>query len=275
MSILRKALRRVLGAFGAHSTRLDLAPPTRALASDESYEHLWVRTLSNSYPELDALEDQLGFALDPEWLAEVALALQVSVKKSQPNWQHGRILYSLTRARIASLNDSTHLSIFESGTSAGFSSICIAKALLDGESSGHVLTIDVLGHDRPQYWNKIGDEGGPRSRRELLAHWQDEGERIIFISGLSEKLLPQIGLQRIHLAFIDGSHFLENVRQEYNFVARHQNIGDRIVFDDVTPGQFDGIVSVIEEISASGAYELQRIASSVSRGYAIATRVSL
>lgn len=273
--MLRKVLRKVLSVFGAHSTRLNLAPPPKALASDERYERLWARTLSNSYPEVEALEVQLGFALDPEWLAEVALALQVSVKKSQPNWQHGRILYSLTRARIASLSESTHLSIFETGTSAGFSSLCIAKALLGGESSGHILTIDVLGHDQPQYWNKIGDERGPRSRRELLAQWYDECERIIFISGLSEKLLPQIGLQRIHLAFFDGSHLLENVRQEYNFVARHQHIGDQIVFDDVTPGQFDGIVSVIEEISASGAYELQRVASSESRGYAIATRVSL
>lgn len=272
MTQLQKIFRKFLAILGTRSLRLDLAPPRKALAGNLRYKDLWAEALEARYAAIDALEEQLGFAVDQDWLAQAALSLQVSIKESRPNWQHGRLLYALTRARIASLGGTPHFSILETGTSAGFSSLCLAKALVDGAASGHVITIDALEHDRKQYWNKFGDEDGQRTRRELLAGWKEESERIIFLAGFSSRVLSKVGIQRIHLAFLDGSHFSENVLEEYEFVKRHQVPGDLIIFDDVTPGKFDGIVSAVRNVSRSG-YEVRHLESSEARGYAIATRI--
>ncbi|MGY2996411.1 hypothetical protein ACVWWD_005218 [Mesorhizobium sp. URHB0026] len=41
-----------------------------------------------------------------------------------------------------------------------------------------------------------------------------------------------------------------------------------IVFDDVTPGQFEGVVEAVEQIKRQGLYEIRRLVASDSRAYA-------
>lgn len=59
---------------------------------------------------------------------------------------------------------------------------------------------------------------------------------------------------------------------EYTFVRERQAAGDVIVFDDVTPGPFDGVVEALDAIGREGVYHVEWLHVSDRRGYAIAVR---
>jgi hypothetical protein len=46
-----------------------------------------------------------------------------------------------------------------------------------------------------------------------------------------------------------------------------------IVFDDVTPGLFNGVVQAIEDIEIEGQYLIERIQVSGQRGYAVGVKL--
>ena len=97
------------------------------------------------------------------------------------NYQHGRVVYALIRKYIET-SDIKFINIIETGTARGFSAICMAKAIKDSNISGHIDTIDVLSHLRPQIWNCVDDLDGIKSRKEILAPWQELTNMITFFS---------------------------------------------------------------------------------------------
>ena len=110
---------------------------------------------------------------------------------------------------------------------------------------------------------------GPRTRLELLEPWADLVEdHVVFLRGDVSIALEQLGLPRIHFAFLDAEHTYDAVRRELAFVAAHQRPGDVIVCDDYTPAAFPEIVRAVDELGASGRYELETYVSSPDRGYA-------
>ena len=246
----------------------------KPLASRAAYQDLFDRFKNRQNSELDALERELGYAVDIGWLNELAFATQVTKKTSDLNWDHGRLLYSTARDRLEKLDAGEPVCFFETGTARGFSSVVMARALIDSQSQGFVLTLDALPHNHPQIWNAASDTtDGPQSRAELLGKWSEETGRIIFLQGWSGRTLPRIGLGRIHMAFIDGSHTKTDVLKEFRFVEHRQQAGDLVVFDDVTPHQFPGIVSALKEIENEFPYEITRYSGNALRGYGVARRL--
>ena len=227
------------------------------------------------YPEIDQLEISLGFQINNSWLEDLATVTQVSIKKSGVNYQHGRVLYSSLMNYLSKLPeyDRKNITIFETGTAKGFSSICMAKALIDSNSPGKIITLDFLSHYDKMFWNSILDHNGKHSREQLLSKWRDELEYILFIQGYSKYQLGRLGISRINFAFLDSQHSFEALMHEYNFVRDRQRNGDVIIFDDVTPGLFDDIVKCIDVIKNTGEYNIQIINSSSNRSYAIATKI--
>ena len=69
------------------------------------------------------------------------------------NFFHGRLLYSVLSKYLKDLTEIGSISIFETGTARGFSSICMAKALIDMNSPGFITTIDSIPHENKIYWN--------------------------------------------------------------------------------------------------------------------------
>ncbi|RUZ79668.1 class I SAM-dependent methyltransferase [Mesorhizobium sp. M7A.F.Ca.US.006.01.1.1] len=244
---------------------------SRIRASKEEYLRLFEIARRVEYPEIDRLEADTGFAIDREWLDNLALHTQITIKKSTLAYPHGRVLYSLLRRELAS-NPRPFTTIVETGTARGFSSLCMAKALDDAGAAGHVITLDVLSHNHRFYWNCIDDHDGRKSRAELLQPWQSLSDRMVFLQGDSLVQLPKVGVNRIHFAFIDAQHTTKNVLLEYRAVSELQQAGDVIVFDDVTPGQFDGVVKAIEQIEKQGQYGMRRLVASDTRAYAWGTR---
>lgn len=245
---------------------------TEPRASREAYLALHREAKSAVYPEIDAVEAKLGYAVDRTWLDEVALHTQIVIKKSRLNYAHGRLVYAYLRDYAARQPAGTHVTVLETGTARGYATLCMVQALADAKVAGHAVTVDLLPHNTAIFWNCIDDHDGPRTRQTLLAAYPELLARIVFVEGATGEGLAKLGLARIGFAFLDAAHTLEDVLSEYAYVKARQRPGDVIVFDDVTPEKFDGVVQALDRITAEGAYAIERIQPSDQRGYAIAVR---
>lgn len=245
---------------------------TVPLAERETYLALHTEAKARSHPAMDALERRLEAAVDRDWLDELALHTQIVIKPNRLNYQHGRVVYAALANYLATVRPAPPVLLFETGTARGFSALCMAKALADADMPGIVFTVDRLPHDRAIIWNCIDDHDGPKSRRELLAAYGGLLDRVVFLQARTGDAVQQLGLNRIHFAFLDAEHSQEAVEREFAFVAARQRPGDRVVLDDVTPGAFPGVVAAVDAIEAAGAYIVERVASADERGYALATR---
>ena len=225
-------------------------------------------------PEVDAYEIDSGYSVDKAWLDDLALHTQVTIKKSDPNWTHGRILYSALRKYIGNHPALQNIIIVETGTARGFSAVTMARALADSDSDGTIVTFDVLPHATPIYWNTISDHSGKRTRRELLEPWADLVEKhIIFVQGESREQLQRVAFERVNFIFFDAAHTYEEVWFEFNAVRERQLPGDVVVYDDYSPTQFPGVTRAVDEICEKFGYEKMILSSPSGRGYVIATKL--
>jgi predicted O-methyltransferase YrrM len=244
-------------------------------ANRETYLALWNAERDASYPESDAYEQKTTFVIDQKWLHDLALHTQIVIKKSPLCYQHGRILYSCLRAYVAHARDKgkTSLTILETGTARGFSSLVMAKALQEENMDGRVITFDLLPHDRLMYWNCIDDHEGRKTRRQLLKPWKDLADRyLIFVESDS-----RIGLQKtitgnIDFAFLDGAHTYRDVMDEFSLVAARQDKGNIIVFDDYNTTLFPGLVKAVDEGCVRLNYTKEIIRARGDRAYVIAQK---
>jgi len=243
--------------------------------SRQTYLDLAAEASARAYPDLmENLKAAFGFLPDKEWIDKLALSTQVVIKRSALLYLHGYLLYAALRHYLADHPDEDSITILETGTARGFSALCMAKALQDAQRHGRVLTIDVLPFREPIYWNCIHDADGKKTRFELLEPWADLVEAyVIFLRGHTDIVLKQLGLARIHFAFLDSAHEYDTLSMELNFVAAHQKADDVIVCDDYTPGQYPGAVRAVDELLASGEYEGQPFTSQEARGYMHCRRV--
>ena len=165
------------------------------------------------------------------------------------------------------------ITVLETGTARGFSALCMAKALIDSNVCGKVVTFDVLLHNTRLIWNCIDDHEDPKTRQQLLSPWSKELSRVIFIQGWTKYQLQRTGLSRVHFVFLDAQHTAEDVMVEYVYMRDRQLADDIIVFDDVTPGFFDGVVKAIEQIESEGQCSIEWLQVSGERSYTVGLRL--
>ena len=89
----------------------------------------------------------------------------------------------------------------ETGTSRGFSSICMSKAIIDSNINGRVITFDIIPHNKKMFGNIYKDHEGLFTRYEILKPWKEEVNKILFIEGWTNKQLNKTGINRINFAF--------------------------------------------------------------------------
>ena len=243
------------------------------LAKKEFYLKIHNDSKSKKYQIVDEFEKKYNFSINKEWFEELALNTQVVIKKSDINYQHGRLLYSLLMNYISNQSKKlNYIQIFETGTARGFSAICMAKALIDSRVNGNITTIDILPHTQKMLWNCIADCNGVSSRDEILNFWEKEKQNVTFLEGKSSEVIKRLNLKRIHFAFLDAHHVTREVINEYKFVENKQIKGDIIFFDDVTPSLYPGVVNAINIIKKSDIYSIEYIFLSSQRQYAIARK---
>ena len=238
------------------------------------YLELHKNTINKKNNLLDQFEEKIGFKIDKKWFNDVSLVTQTCIKNSDLNFNHGRILYSLLCKYIRDIknNNQKNISILETGTARGFSSLCMSRAILDQKINGKIITIDCIPHEKKMYWNSISDCEGEQTRADLLSKWEDELLNIIFIQGWTLDALNKLAIKRINFAFLDAQHTKESVLKEFKYISNRQEKGDMIFFDDVTPNHFDGVCKAVEEIEKNYPYRVRRIDFDKNRKYALAVK---
>jgi len=236
------------------------------------YERLAQQCQKQTFPVVDNWEKEMGFCISKVWLDELALVTQITIKESELNYQHGRVIYSTLRNYIQERlrkKNSPKIKILEIGTARGFSAICMSKAILDAHIDANIISIDPLPHNRQMYWNCIADIEGKSSRKDLLRGYQKELENILFVQGHSPDSLNKLGIDRINFAFVDGMHKYPNILEEYKFIKKHQVVGDIILFDDIQSAEYSDVGELAKNIEKTGEYSLQEIWSNENRGYGV------
>lgn len=246
----------------------------RPTAPAESYLDLFMKHRGKDDAEVRLLEADLGFRVDAGWLDQLALQSQVVVKPSALNWNHGKLLYAMSRHYICERNNKdSSVVFFETGSGRGFSAVVMAKALIDSGQNGVVVSLDSLPPNRKIFWNSYKDAEGPRSRSELLSDYAEELSRVIFIQGWTPRALAMVGIERINFAFLDGAHTKKDVLAEFSYVSARQEVGDVVVFDDVTPSLFPGVCEAVSVIAEEKDYSVALHNSESLRGYAIGRKI--
>jgi len=238
----------------------------------ETYLALFKNTKEKNYNEVLSYEKKKDFIINNEWLANLALITQVTIKKSSLCFAHGRVIYTCLSDYIKKINKKVN--IIETGTSKGFSSLCMAKALKDQGRIGTIHTIDILPKNKKIFWNSISDFEGKKNRYELLEKWSDLVDKYIFYyEGFSKKILnKKIKLERVHFAFLDGSHTYQDVGYEFKFVAKRQIKNDIIIVDDYNI-QYPGLIKAVDKYAKLYNYSLEFINSSKNRTYVICSKI--
>ena len=244
----------------------------KVLASKNYYLNKFEEAKKKNYHEIDNLISVQNFPIDKNWLDNLALHTQVVKKKSQINYQHGRILYSFLRQYILE-NNVNYINVLEIGTARGFSSICMSKAIDDSNIGGEIITVDIIPNNKVFFWNCIDDHERPKTRLELLSKWKKELKKIIFKVGPSRFVLKKIKMRRINFAFIDGMHDLPNVKREFNFINLRQKKNDIIIFDDVSEN-FPEIIEFISSLKKQKNYAIEIIQSEKYRSYAVCKKLN-
>jgi len=261
-------VKKIYGYYFPNKNPFSNAP----YASEEEYMKIFNDALSKKYEKVREKCIDLGFTIDETYLNNLALSTQVVIKKSEINFQHGKLIYSILRNYIET-KKYQNLIILETGTARGFSSICMSKALTDSKVNGKIYSIDYLPHNHAMYWNSISDHGGKLSRNDLLKNWEQEKNNIIFLEGKTKKILKKLDLERINFAFLDAAHTKKDVLHEFNYVKKRQINGDSIIFDDVTETAFPGVVEALNIIKQQGEYEIEVFNISKNRSIGIATKI--
>ena len=242
------------------------------MASASEYRRLWDEAKARVYPPVDAFEQTAHAAIDVAWLDELALLTQITIKKSELCYQHGRLLYAVL-VRYARDHRSDQLTVVETGTARGFSALCMARAMADAGAHGKIVTFDVLPHDVRFLWNCIRDVEGPCTRAELLRDYADLIERyVIFHRGDTARELGKVSFPRIHLAVLDSVHTYDHVMAEFGAIRGRQRPGDLVFFDDYSPQSYPGVVQAADQICAEQGYAKSVVSASDDRRYLVAEK---
>jgi len=252
-------------------------------ASKEKYLELWEEAKAQQYPDIDAFEKSRGIAIDKDWLHDLALHTQIVVKESKLCYQHGPVLYTALREYLGGVKakwdkDNTPsgarmITIIETGTARGFSSVVMARAMSDEDVCGKIMTFDLLPHNVKMYWNCIDDHEGVKTRQEILAPWKDLVDLyIMFMENDSRVGMRRAAMGRVNFAFLDGAHTFDDVMIEFDLVQSRQEAGDVIVFDDYNETLFPGVIKGVDEGAKKWGYDIEVLGSRDDRAYVIATK---
>lgn len=238
---------------------MSLTEPTRA-----DYDAAFERERARSFSEVDALECETGYAVDRDRLETAARVLACPVKANEPCWQHGRVIYSVYR-KWAETSENPVVSVLDVGTAKGFSALCAVWAMLDAGKRASVTSLDVIDPRAKQRRNTIAELDGALTLAETVAPWK-ELESVAFLQSFSTTWLS-LCRTPVHLAFLDGKHRYDVVRDEANALQNLQPRGGVIIFDDV---QIPGVARVVTELRG---YDVRYVVAKVDRSYAIARKL--
>ena len=153
---------------------------------------------------------------EQKFIESLALQTQIVIKKSEPNFNHGFLIYFAIAKYILNNPKIENLFMLDIGTARGFSSIVAARVIKKFKKNGLVVSIDIIPHNKKIKWKCILDNSFGISRNEIVERFQ-ESEIILFLEGKSKNLLNRLATTRINFAFIDGEHKWKSLKTEIEY----------------------------------------------------------
>ncbi len=233
----------------------------------KAYDDAFARACAIEYPELDRFEELAGFKVDRERLEQAARVLQCPIKANPPNWQHGRVLYTLARQYIAWATAPTVF--LDIGTAKGFSAVVLSWAIADADVCDHrIVSVDVVEPDAFVRRNSVVECEKYMTVQQFVAPFVAPDVDIEFLGGGSSGWLrgapPDV---HVGFAFVDGKHSFQAVALEALSIERRQLPGDVMVFDDM---QLDEVARAVIQLRG---YRRENIhLAQAKRSYCVAVK---
>lgn len=239
---------------------VDARPQTITSAQ---YGDIFRREQAQVYPMVDAYCARVGYPVQPAFVEPYARVLSCPWKAAPPNWQHGRVLYAITRAYLARCgqDDVTTLDI---GTAKGYSALMVTLACLHSGVTSDAYSVDVLSPTARARRNTVAEVDGLQTLAEILAEFP-EAAGIQFKEATGIDWLTRHSA-RVHVAFVDGKHDGDVVLKEGQMLTDRQKPGDVAMFDDVH------IPALARAVSKLNRYEFEYLQVLPGRKYAIGVR---
>lgn len=242
------------------------------LTKRSEYDSIFNKERTHNYPIVDMYERMHEFAIDRDRLESMARVLACPLKVNPPNWQHGRVLYTTLRfflERLFKPKDGTLYTIVDIGTAKGFSACVMSHAIADAKMLNvGIVSLDVINPNARVARNSVIEVDGFQSIAEFTHTFVNPRVSVDFHGNGSTPWL-ELAMRmksRIPFAFIDGKHTYEQVRFEAAAMAKLQQPGDVVVFDDC---QIEPVGRAVSEIRQD--YELRYVDIGV-RNYCVAVR---
>jgi len=237
------------------------------MKTEQQYADAFAEECARYYPEVTAIEQELGYAVPTIRLQAAARTLACPVKVNPPNWQHGRLIYAMMRDL---LENEDHAGCFlDIGTAKGFSAVAMTWALMDAGARHDIVSVDAVDPMARVARNSVAEVNGELfTVQEFVSPFLPEGAHIHFHGGGSLPLLDRmIGSgERVRFAFVDGKHNFAAVSAEILCLTRLQSPGDAILFDDVQ------IPGVAEAVMTLRGYSVRPVRAGPRREYAMAVK---
>jgi hypothetical protein len=246
------------------SIRLSLNYAPQTVTADE-YHRIFDKERQCEYPCVDAFEDRMYYAISRSRLEEIARVLSCPMKAADPNWQHGRVLYSATRSYLGTRGDLGPVRTLDIGTAKSFSALIVRLAVEDSGVQAESFSVDVMPPTARVRRNTVAEVDGLKTLYEILQPFP-EASRIQFVESTGIDWLVKHP-ERIHIAFVDGKHSGSVVRREGVLISQRQQPGDICIFDDVHIGDVSAAVT-----SLHNEYKLEYLQVLPKRAYAIGVR---
>lgn len=202
----------------------------------EQFDAAFKRACAIEYPELDRFEELAGYKVNRERLEAAARVLQCPIKVNAPNWQHGRVLYTLARQYIAWAKAPT--TFLDIGTAKGFSACVLSWAIADsGMPDCRVESVDIIEPDALVARNSVVETEKYMTVPQFVAPFIDRSVKVEFHGkGSGSWLIKAPRELHVGFAFVDGKHTFDAVTLEALSIAKRQRAGDVILFDDAQIG---------------------------------------
>jgi hypothetical protein len=165
------------------------------------------------------------------------------------NYERGILLYSL----IAKYKPEN---VLEIGTAEGYSTLCMAWAMVDHNINGKIFTIDPKPFDIPVEreitWEKnLEHNTVSLSTKELWNKFANKEwiKKIEVLTGFSGEILQKKTkeLPKMDMGFIDGHHAYEAVIHDFYAFLQTASENFYLLFDDYNPNENRDVTKVINE----------------------------
>ena len=165
------------------------------------------------------------------------------------NYERGILLYSL----IAKYKPEN---VLEIGTAEGYSTLCMAWAMVDHNINGKIFTIDPKPFDIPVEreitWEKnLEHNTVSLSTKELWNKFANKEwiKKIEVLTGFSGEILQKKTkeLPKMDMGFIDGHHAYEAVIHDFYAFLQTASENFCLLFDDYNPNENRDVTKVINE----------------------------